>query len=750
MSQFPSFAVGLLIAALSLPALARPAAAIEPSRDIYGEVRLIDEVIPGAEEPRHMMSESEPGVSTIETILGRPTRVIPNTGETARYVAWRLGQGRGLKANGTYLLQIEYPEDQPRTMFIHNRGSETSRGLHTGDTVGDVLLGRYVNSNNESLNYPLSGRHEAFQMLFHLQDQFVELKMPREQKFPRSLKPADGIPVIVSQWKASNAPLSHGAAVSRIALYEVTQPEALKLPINYPPDGLPRRHLFWREEMSDGVVDKNDPGWNNDVDWFESKAKLMQFLGMNTYSIDLLEFGHNQGWDSAPGGRDWVNEHHNPKRWENVLRMLKAGGYDFTVLPYYEYAGSVGKNSPGTRKFARPLSDKIQAYTHVTWSEKAYADVTEDIILEDAKKVLDLTITRWKDIMPFTGAWLRTRPSHIPVSFSDNALAKFSKERRGGEPVTREQLAERGALYREYLDWWFEKRKAFIMALRDHLREKVDPNAIILFTADASEPGVSLPGGGTKVVTDDVDKWKAVAAEKNLKIEPVALDPSLAMQHLEAQLSPRPTWGDWEWDHSVPGSDPQRYQDTEGVLQTYSFNRVYTVCSPQALEAFRMPSGLAMMRHYTLNENEMDEAVGYFVIDVDLTGPLMMHAEVLAVANGDPWYIGYFAGHRFNRGFPQYARRFNQAYLSLPALPSEVVSDAASDQQVVVRAIRTEQHGTWLAICNTDVRPKENVTIRLPEGIQVTDAATGAPLEAANGQLQLSLDAAELRTVHVK
>lgn len=738
----------LLLATLVSPLAAQEAEKNEPAKEIYGEVRLVDEVIPGKEEARHAMAESEAGVSAMQTILGRPTRVIPNTGETARYVAWRLGQGQGLKAGGMYLLQVEYPEDQPRTMFIHNRGAETSRGLHTGDTVGDVLTGRYVNSNNESLNYPLSGRHEAFRMVFQLQDQFPDIRIPRDSQHPRSLKPADGIPVVISQWKAINAPLSNGAAVSRVALYEITDPAALKLQINYPPEGLPRRHLFWREEMSDGVVGKDDPGWNNDVDWYEEKAKIMQFLGMNTYTIDMLEFGHNQGWDSAPGGRDWVNEHHNPKRWENVLNRLKEGGYDFTILPYYEYAGSVGSNSPGTKKFARPLGDN-EAYTHITWSEKAYADVTEEIILEDAKKVLDLTITRWKEIMPFTGAWIRTRPSHIPVSFSDNALAKFSRDRRDGQAVTRDQLRDRGELYKQYVDWWFEQRKDFLVALRDHLREKVDEQALIMFTSDASEPGVSLPGG-TKVVTDDVEQWRKLVAEKQLKVEPVAFDKALAMQHLEAQLSPRGTWGDWEWDHSLPGADPQRYQDTEGVLQTYTFNRVYTVSAPEALDAFRTPSGLAMMRHYTLNENEMEEVVGYFVMDVDLTGPLMMHAEVLAMANGDPWYIGYFAGHRFSRGFPQYARRFNAAFLSLPALPSEVVSDASSDPQVVVRAIRTDDHGTWLAVCNTAMEPKAGVTIKLPEGAEVIDAATGKPLQAANGQLELSLDTAEMRAVHVK
>jgi hypothetical protein len=224
------------------------------SREMFGELRLVDEVVIGKKDSAHEFVESEPGVCEVQDVLGRPTRVIPNTGEKARYFSYRLGKGKGLRANGAYVLQVEYPEDAPRTMFVHNRGAETQRGLHTGPTAGDVLHGKYVDSNIESLKYPLSGKHEAYQNLFYLQDRFA-FKLPRGgPPVPRDLGPDDGIPVIISQLRARNAPLSQGAAVSRIALYEVVDPAALKLAINYPPDGLPRRHLFWREEMSDGVV----------------------------------------------------------------------------------------------------------------------------------------------------------------------------------------------------------------------------------------------------------------------------------------------------------------------------------------------------------------------------------------------------------------------------------------------------------------------------------------------------------------
>jgi hypothetical protein len=724
----------------------------DTTKEMFGRLRLVDEVIPGKEEARHRFIESARGISEVREILGRPTRVMPAVGDSPRFVSYRLGQGKNLQARRAYVLQVDYPEDVSRTMFVHVRGAETSRGLSTGQANGDVLVGKYTDSNIESLRYPLSGKHESFQMLFFLQDQYPDLRMPRDAEHPRNVTPADGIPVIVSQFRPASDPLSHGAAFSRIALYEVTDQAALALEINYPPAGVPRRHLFWREEMSDSVVGRNGRGWNDELDWYRAKAELMRFLGMNTFVMDMLEFGHNQGWDSAPGGgNDWVNQSHSPKRQENVLRMLAANRYDFIVLPYYEYAGSVGAKSPGTRRLARPLSD-TRTYTHIAWSEKAYADITEPVILDDAKKVLDLTIHRWRGIMPIAGAWFRTRPSHMPVSFSDRALAKFATEKHRGWRVTRAQLRDRGELYREYIAWWNEERKEFLEALRDHVRSGGAKDAVIFFTAESSEPGPTLAGGGKKVVTDDRPTWERLLKDRAIPVKVVAFEEVVTGgQHLKAALSSPATWGHWEWDHSVPPADPANYKKTDGIVLTYPFNRIYTVSSPAAFDAFRTPSGLGIVRHYCLNEHEVhDKDLGYFVMDVDRDGRFMMLAEVLAVANGDPWHIGYLAGHQFNRGFPAFARRFNQAFLSLPALPSVVLPKASSDSRVVVRMIKTPKSGTYLAICHGGFEPLPSVTIQLPVSGKVTDAAVNKPLVAVNGTLKLSMDAAELRAVRIE
>ena len=42
--------------------------------------------------------------------------------------------------------------------------------------------------------------------------------------------------------------MSKGAAVSRIRLFAVTEPERLVQKLNLPPKGLPHRRLFWRTD----------------------------------------------------------------------------------------------------------------------------------------------------------------------------------------------------------------------------------------------------------------------------------------------------------------------------------------------------------------------------------------------------------------------------------------------------------------------------------------------------------------------
>ena len=106
------------------------------------------------------------------------------------------------------------------------------------------------------------------------------------------------------------------------------------------------------------------------------------------------------------------------------------------------------------------------------------------------------------------------------------------------------------------------------------------------------------------------------------------------------------------------------------------------------------------------------------------------HAEARALANGDPRFIGYMTGNSMQRGFPQYVRAFNRAFLALPALPSVRLAGAASHPDVVVREIKTPKDGTWYAVVNTGMKDAENVRVKLTAP-GLADFFTGRPVAAA-------------------
>lgn len=364
----------------------------------YSQLTLVDEV-DFSVAVSHPFSESSAGVSQIESLLGKTCRTLPNTGDDGKYFAYKLASGNKLQAGKGYVLVVDYPEDKARAMVISNHGAEINRGFHTGNTTGDALYAPYEKPTAESLHYGLSQQMRSFEQLFHLHDRYPDLAAKPKTTGVRTQLPKDGFWVAVSQFGQDDAPRSNGAAVCRIALYEAPAIEQYTQPLTLPPNGLPQRQLFFREEMADGVVTSSDPalrGMDNPVDWFEYRARLMKFLGINTYSQDLLEFGHNQGFDTGPyTAKDgsWYVLSQYPHRWELILERLMRKQYGFNLLPYYEYAGSDGSQGLGSEKVSQPLYRDDGKYTAASWSEKNNIDVSDPRAVDDAIRLIDATLT---------------------------------------------------------------------------------------------------------------------------------------------------------------------------------------------------------------------------------------------------------------------------------------------------------------------------------------------------------------------
>lgn len=725
----------------AIAAEALPPAAPASFLDIIAASPVLDAVDLAAEDPGHRFTQQPEDASAVATLAGVPCRVMANQGE-GRYFAVRLGEGKGLKPLATYCLEVDLVEDAPRTFYIFNRGDDTLRGVACGAGLSDTI-GQYTSSNPEVLDVPLANGVRTWRSVFQLCNRTAGLKRELGQ-----LAPEEGMWVMIVQPELKRMPGSAGAAVASIRLREIADPASLHLTVNRPPKELPWRHAFWREEMSDGIADptQGNGSYADQLDFYATKIQTMRVLGYDTLCKDLLEFGYNQGWDSTPhGGSVWVNQPPYADLWGRIVEL--AGRAKLSVLPYYEYAGSIGRggsetDSLGPQRRCKTLGGK-DTYTHIEWTERANADLTDPETLADFNKIVDCTVLRYKGTADFLGVWLRPRPSANPISFADAAIARFAAATNAVD-ITRERLRNEKALLDRYVAWWNTARRDFLVGVRDGLRTGGVRDPTVVYTCCASEP-TPVFADDAVVVQGDPAPWQQLVG----KAVPYA-SALAGTGYLESALAFPGTWGGWEWNWASPPPDPSTYAKVDGVTMTYPYRRAYSVALPAAMDAFRVPAGLAMLRHQSLNERSLpDEVVGYQCVDTERAGPASVLPDVMAVVNGDPRWMGVLSGVSLTTGYPQHLRAFQAAYLSLPACPSRPLPKAADKPDVVVRAINGGKHGTWLAIGNIGHAALSGVAIALPITGTVTDAATGQPLKSVGKTLKLDLEPCSLRAIRI-
>ena len=745
-TAIPTAMKPILLAAASLCAAAVAAEAETTRLPFYGEVEVIDTV--DCTQTDHRFEEHPAGASRVETILDAPCRVLPVQENTSAFMKWRLGEGKGVKPDGAYVVVIEYPDDVARDYIVRNNGNNSRRSFYTGSGIGDPWEAEIVGHHPESLRIPQSGKYMRWCGLT-----FTGVKAPNLQENGTLDIATEGFDLILAQYKRRHHPESAGIAARRIQLCRIPDEKALWAKIPFPPAPLPRRHIFWREEMSDGASKEDGVcAGGAGTMWWEQKCRAMKILGQNTFCKDLLEFGHNQDWDpnwkhGQPGAKSWKwmwgTNGALSDLWARLVPIV-VDQYGFDILPYYEYSGGIGAvpGSLGPEKRAQPLNGEAN-YTHITWSEgKARVDITDPDTLEDLKYVLEGTILRFKPQVEkggFLGAWFRPRPGQWPVSFADATRARFGQEANGGSTPTRADLQNNRALYDKYIDWYGRKRAEFCDKIRRYLEENGVRDAIVVMDNDASEPGHGL-ADRDGLVTDDPDAWRSILPGKGVVD---VNDPSIVSQHLylKSLRTPSSTWGRFEWQHACPGADPEHYSNLKNVWIALPFHNLFSVNDPGAFAAFRNGNGTeTLVRHYGLNEHMVKDAggnrlIGYAIADFERAGRACMLSEVNAMANGDPVNLGYLMGTQFSRGFPGPVAEFNRNFLALPALPSRKLDGACAAPDVTLRRIDcvAQGKGAYYALVHTGMRGKKDVKVRVPAGVQQLTDIDGVRYPAEKG-----------------
>lgn len=732
----------------------------------YGRVKVIDSV--DCTKTDHDFLEIPAGKSRVETVLGRACRVMNvQDGETSSMFKYRLGKGAGLKANGSYVIVLDYPDDKPRTYILHNRATNSRRSFATGRSTGDCVRPQYVDNHDESYDLPQSCKWERWICYTSLTDRTPDYKETKDV----ILTPADGFDFVVSQYAREHDFVSDGIAVSSISLCEIPDEAACAVKLALPPAPLPHRRIFWREEMSDGGPlqgGKDKRHCLDQVDWYRHKCRQMKMLGMNCFMRDLLEFGHVQHWnpDAIRPGWAWASDAECNSLWERSLDMLAKEYPEFDVLPYYEWAGNFGADYNGQKAYGyRPNCETLNGnphYTHITWSENNL-DVTDPEALEVTKQLMDGTILMFKDKVTFAGALFRTRPTQWPIGFGDATRRRFADEANGGKAVSKDDLRRDKALYEKYVAWWHGRRAAFLGAIRAYLVEKGLKDPLVLLDADPTETGPGVKGGG--FVTDDKEAWRErfVASGHHVPNLFTRAEALADHRYLADRESSAGTWDNWEWQHAVPGDRPSLFAKADNCALVMPVNRLYSVDDPTAFAAYADAKGrTTMVRHHSLNENMQvakvdgkdEKIVGYAIADVERAGRASMMVEIEAMAKGDPVNLGYFIGSCFARGFPGPVREFNENYLALPALPSRVVPNACSDPEVTLREIDCTKigKGRYYALVHTGKTAKKDIAVKIPGTARaVTLPAFGKVRPLKNGRLELkALRPWQLLTLHVK
>src|SRR5690606_27899583 len=111
-----------------------------------------------------------------------------------------------------YVLELDYPDDVPRTIAFLNRGADLVRTVATGKEIGDYRE-QYAYPNPESLSYPHTNQWQTYRFYLYLHDRVLPLGGVRnEVDTKRPFGPADGFWVAVGHFNPKGIPLSRGAA----------------------------------------------------------------------------------------------------------------------------------------------------------------------------------------------------------------------------------------------------------------------------------------------------------------------------------------------------------------------------------------------------------------------------------------------------------------------------------------------------------------------------------------------------------
>lgn len=592
--------------------------------------------------------------------------------------------GVDLKKNMPYLLEIEYPEDVPRTFAFVVGAGAYAPGIHTGVTMGQPEPRFFV----EQIPLPLSGSIHSAQFLIWAGDYEVR----------------NGVFVGIADPGSRVAPFSRKPLVFKITLYEMMTIATPRIPV--PEDPAKRRYAWTESEHmlpADGV--------------YYSPHINTLFYGMNAVSPAVISWN---GQESASfrstlfpterypqrrrtiiDGREYETEHledisFRRNFWEEYLSWATQWG--LRVFPRIEYGGSdmlpedaraLSKDGTPYPAFFRPETGR---------SVQGGVDVTHPATFEDITTLIDdMFAAIPQDERTYVDALsIRRRADFFSPSYTAHALELFAEENDITQTQDIAQL--RSYIVGEHRDayrrWYQRQLSRFLADVAAYYAEQLPhtPDGLLYYHWHRS--GMPFLGLYQETSADWLETWRR---RRSLPFEGFPL-PSITCTDLVHAVT---TW--------APLQDAlyaHKFIDTL-VPVAPVYGRIASTCAPYLdlfahgdMRAMKITPNVSVETYVSRPEPGMGRAGStlYRSREFALMEPILLAATRM------PTHLSFEQTHP--ACFPSSidARRFFMNFLSLPRMPLTHIPQSGGASALAVHVGRDES-GTYVAVVNPTFFP---------------------------------------------
>jgi len=588
--------------------------------------------------------------------------------------------GNKLKRNMPYLLEIEYPEDVPRTFAFIIGNSTYTPGIHTGYTLGQPEPRYFV----EQINFPLSKTiHKAKFIVWAGDDEvkngfYVGVADPGNRNAPFSRKPAI-ISINLYEFYSISFPRINQTFPKEYQRYTMTQSE----------DSLPRDDVrfsplvnaafYGLNSVSPQVLAWNGHGEANNTLLIPSlhyRQPVRKFLKNVEFDTDQMENATNK-----------FNFWAEYLRWANKLKL--------NVLPCFEYGGSddLPEDARAINQDGNLYPARIRSFSGEKIGDSV--DVCHPAAIKDAKMIIDEIISgaEGDSLAHLKELIVRRRANFLPVSFSTNAIQLFEKETKtnlNGKDFDEKRKLLVDNYLKEYRKWYQKQLFIFLDKLQQHYKNNIDfPVGPMLYYHWKSS-GMPYQDLYYKTFIDWEKKWKKI---RNLDFEGDPL-PELDGIKLKSAIT--------NWTESEDGLYLDLLPSNSVLAVAPIYGKVASENKPY-LEQFEINGQIAVKIVPAVHSNTKiyRKKRGIFIAGQTLyhSREFSMYEPILAFCNANPKYMIFEQAHPACFPFPEYSRNFFANFLSLPAIPLKIIEQTGDATKLVVK-MGTLDSKTYIAIAN--------------------------------------------------